>query len=729
MKKLGVLTKFTHLFDDKEKILASVGASFLLSLTLLFFGPSYIYFTNLLEIPYYYSDIVWFFIAYSLAAGAIISIILILVKGSIHQRFVAIIFALGLLLWIQGQILVWNYGVLDGRAIVWENYLINGLIDSAIWIAILGFAFFKGGSLYRHIAFASLVLLFLQCGGLMVEVYQAPVEPEWKSNALGCDDETKFEFSSEQNVIILVLDTFQSDLFQEIINEDPEYQDIFDGFTYYRNTVGGHPTTYPSVTFILTGKQYNNSIPIQQHIKNEFLQNSVPLLLKENGYRVDLYPLERDQILINEKTASNAGTQNCGDDNKVNNNLKGVADLQQLTLFRFVPHFFKVYFHVLPFVENAHKDLDFYNDLSSKTTVSNKDRIFKFFHLFGVHSPYTLNSQLQKEYLPNDRSGCKEQAKGALKICSELINQLKNNGIYDKSLIFIIGDHGNPWGKIDLNNDLLNRNDNVDINIVEKRVVTSGIPLMLVKKFDSNGDLLFSDSPVTLGDIPYTITSELHIKNNSSGQSIFSVNESDERERKFIFYHWEQGGWDKEYLPPMSEYVVNGHSWLLSSWKPTYRIFNHGEIITSMPKYEWGTPIIFNNNGTAQQYQKYGWSIPEEGFTWTNDYKAVLGLQFEKTESNLTMIIEASPFLGGNVEKQPVKIFINKKEIGDWVLDKPGVQKKSIIIPHEVLSDEMIQYIILELPGAISPNELGQSDDTRNLALAVRSIIIESDSD
>ena len=259
---MTIKERIQQIFHGPEKRGTTVAASFLLSLTLLFFGPSYLYYTNILEIPYLYTDLVWVFIIHSMVAGAILSLLLLFLKGSVHQRAVALVFALGLLFWVQGHILVWDYGILDGREIIWNDYLLNGIIDSAVWIIVLGVALFKAPSFYKHIALASVLLLVVQGGGLAAEIYQAPDEPEWKSYTIGYDDETMFEFSKEQNVIILVLDTFQSDVFQEIIDEDPEYREMFDGFTYYRNAVGGHPTTYPSVTFILTGRHYNNSIPM-----------------------------------------------------------------------------------------------------------------------------------------------------------------------------------------------------------------------------------------------------------------------------------------------------------------------------------------------------------------------------------------------------------------------------------------------------------------------------------
>lgn len=575
---MTIKERIQQVFHGPEKRGPTVAASFLLSLTLLFFGPSYLYYTNILEIPYLYTDLVWVFVIHSLVAGAILSILLLFLKGSVHQRAVALVFALGLLFWIQGHILVWNYGVLDGREIIWNDYLLNGIIDSAVWIAVLGVALFKAPSFYKHIALASVLLLVVQGGGLAAEMYQAPDEPEWKSYAIGYDDETMFEFSKEQNVIILVLDAFQSDVFQEIIEEDKEYREMFDGFTYYRNAMGGFPTTYASVSFILTGEYYDNSIPIQDFIKNAFLDNSIPLVLKENGYQVDLYPWVRKTIYPSEEIASNVGNDQRGKVERVINEQKGAVELHKLTMFRHTPHFLKGYFYFMPFVElgengDDHHDIVYYNTLTSDMVVSNEKAVFKYYHLLGAHGPYTLNAQLQNEDLPQNRSGCKEQAKASLKIARELIEQLKRHDIYDKSLIFIVGDHGSTWWRGDLSTELLNENEGFEIPTIPESTVGRGTPLMLVKPFNSDGTLVISDAPVTLGDIPQTIVSELRLPGEFPGVSILSINESDERSRKYFHYDgWTSEYWDfnKAYLPPMTEYTINGHSWSLNSWEPMY---------------------------------------------------------------------------------------------------------------------------------------------------------------
>lgn len=732
---MTIKERIQQIFHGPEKRGTTVAASFLLSLTLLFFGPSYLYYTNILEIPYLYTDLVWVFIIHSLVAGAILSILLLFLKGSVHQRAVALVFALGLLFWIQGHILVWDYGILDGREIIWNDYLLNGIIDSAIWIAVLGVALFKAPSFYKHIALASVLLLVVQGGGLAAEIYQAPDEPEWKSYTIGYDDETMFEFSKEQNVIILVLDAFQSDVFQEIIDEDDEYREMFDGFTYYRNAVGGYTYTYPSVTFILTGEYYDNSIPIQDFIKSAFLSNSIPRKLKENGYRVDLYPSVGNTIYSSDEIVSNIGVYQQDRVDRIVDGLEGVKELHRLTMFRHTPHFLKRYIYFIPFVDlgddgDVHQDVVFYNTLLSNTVTSSENKTFKYYHIRGAHGPYTLNAQLQSEELTQNRSGYKEQAKAALKISGELIAQLKKHNVYDNSMIFIVADHGNSEGTIGLNTKWIG-DGTLEFQKVDKRIVASGMPLMLIKPFHSEGDLRISDAPVTLGDIPQTVASELQLLDEFPGKSILSINESDERVRKYFHYRWTREYWDwsKAYLPPIAEYTINGHSWLADSWEPTNRIYKPGEALVFSQNYTYGTELLFGINGDAQYYQGAGWSIPEEGFTWTDGRNAVLIVEPKNVDSeltDLTVTILASPYFGGGaIDQQRVTVKVNGHYVGEWVFDQPGIQQKEVIIPNALLPEQEILYIAFELPDAVSPKDLGRSEDGRDLALAVHSMVID----
>ncbi len=77
---------------------------------------------------------------------------------------------------------------------------------------------------------------------------------------------------------------FRSDIFQEIINEEEEYNKMFQGFTYYRNAAGGFPSTMASIPLMMTGVYYNNSIPFDEYVNTSYQHASLPKTLKENGY-------------------------------------------------------------------------------------------------------------------------------------------------------------------------------------------------------------------------------------------------------------------------------------------------------------------------------------------------------------------------------------------------------------------------------------------------------------
>jgi hypothetical protein len=78
-----------------------------------------------------------------------------------------------------------------------------------------------------------------------------------------------------------------------------------------------------------------------------------------------------------------------------------------------------------------------------------------------------------------------------------------------------------------------------------------------------------SYAPVTLGDIPQTVFSQLGLKTNTPGISMFAIRESDTRERKFLSYQWHEQDIKLSYMPEMTEYTVSGFSRLEKSWQAT----------------------------------------------------------------------------------------------------------------------------------------------------------------
>ena len=76
-----------------------------------------------------------------------------------------------------------------------------------------------------------------------------------------------FRALDETERIYFVLDGFQSDAFEDIVEADRAQMDRqFSGFTFFRNHMGAFPTTIVSIPAMLTGSVYRNQEPLRRFI-------------------------------------------------------------------------------------------------------------------------------------------------------------------------------------------------------------------------------------------------------------------------------------------------------------------------------------------------------------------------------------------------------------------------------------------------------------------------------
>jgi hypothetical protein len=601
---------------------------------------------------------------------------------------------------------------------MWDRYLVTGIAELVLWTGVLSLSFIKSEKLIKYITIASIFLLVVQTGGFISLLYSSPAEPEWKSYSFDAE-ENIFDFSKSENIIVIILDTFQSDIFQEIIDENGRYQEIFEGFTYYRNAAGGYPTTIASIPLILTGSYYKNEVPFDSYTKSSYESSSILKILKEEGYTIQVFEKSR-LIYPGENILSNI--------RKPPDIAEKYPDvLYGITFFRFMPHFIKEItysFTVSPMIEQGSQlDINFYRSMQENFSVTYENPVFKLYHLNAAHPPFRLNESMQYSMLPDNRTGYKEQSKSSLRISGELIKKLKESGIYNKSLIIIIGDHGIQEAAYSINTAQLKEADL--LAYTPKNVVSGGIPLVLIKPINSYHPLEISDAPVSLSDIPATITVMLNISNTFPGIPIHKIAESENRTRFFYNYAWEHDSWDKEYLPPMTEYAISDFSWYGSSWRQTFQTFSSkGREIIPPPVYRVNSPINFGKEGNPVPYFISGWSSPEPAYTWTAERTATLAFTMDKPQSDLRIKLELFPFLiPGKLEEQRVIVYVNRQEIGSGTLSS-GISEMSFLIPERSF-DENIQYISFYLPDARSPDELGVSADRRTIGIGLRSLVLE----
>lgn len=577
----------------------SAAAGFLFALTLFLFGPLQIYLPNSEMFSYMLDKVLWKALPLSLLIGVMVTLLLVFLpeKYALRAKTTTLMLGISLLLWLQGNIILWNYGVLDGRDIPWKKLLFRGIIDGLIWFLVLLFILLKWQKLYQQIRPIAVFMLSMQLLFALFLLWQNPTALSAKRFTM-LDENVRYHFSSQKNVFIIIVDGFQGDLFWEITEENPDFKKTFAGFTYYRNALSGFPLTIPSIPFILTGTPYDNRVPFEEYIeKVYFTASSIPHVLKQNGFTVDILmdagrSLHKDQNLISNLKEEAVPLSN-----------SQAGYLLDLTLFRYLPHFakkvifnnqnwrFKRYLrdkYDSNLVKLAQKinprtgqqfskraltelyDVIFAAGIMGDGQITTDKNLFKFYHLKGIHAPFRMNEQLEYAEMNLSRKNWKKLAQGSLHLVEIILTELQRLHIYDQSMIFIIGDHGHSAGLFGLNERgavVPNPAGLTSSGTVPGPIMSAGIPLILVKRFHEQGALKLSDSPVSLGDIPHTIFTELGIKGNFTGQDMFTLSPETPRTRYFSFFTYEPGKTVGKYLPPMKHFSITGHSWLPQSWQ------------------------------------------------------------------------------------------------------------------------------------------------------------------
>ena len=580
-------------------------------LTIFLFNPLDIYISNLGNLHFYTNTLI--IIVYSLALSLLLitlsTIFLMLFRTEIFKKLITVFFLLSCMIWIYSTVLVWDYGLFDGISPEWEKLSYRGLIDLGVYFLFIFVYFAKRNFIYSIAKKASIMFIIIQLISIII-INTAPAKLSLKNYIV--DPNQKFDFSKEKNVIILIVDSFQTDFFQEIITTDPSFKEIFKGFTYFKNTTGGFINTTFSTVLILTEKFYDNSITKNEFTKNSLLSDSsLPKILKKNGFYTDLHP--KGLFYWDEEIASNYVKIDPSKINpvitKVNSKLLFNEDilfdfvqLLDVSFYRMSPHFIKKRYYTdsycflkrfitldninrflhpgsqqkipdkqdKPFLSsNTIKDstAKFIQSMHENISTQKQQPVFKHYHLKGLHRPLYLDENLKyhDKAFPENRKSYIRSAKGSLKLIEKFLFILKEKNIYDNSMILILADHGT--NKIDPNLEYSGYCKNASNNIYPC-TISSALPLLLIKRFNEKGALKTSEAAISLKNIAPTILDELNIeKAKESANSAFKIDPAANIERRFFTYKVDPNEQNLDYLGEITEHTITGFSWLESSWK------------------------------------------------------------------------------------------------------------------------------------------------------------------
>ncbi len=541
----------------KERLLLALHAAVFFAFTLLIFAPYDLYMSNATELWFPFARIWWCFALLFAAALFVLLALSLPLSGKLFNLYVTLLFSAALLLYLQGNFLNISYGALDGSDIRWERYGAYSLVNTAVALFILLVPFIV---LYFSKKFWRNMLRFVSAGLVLVQIvslvsYALIAKPKPTEGDYGLGWDGVLSVSQEENVIVILLDTFDNKLVGPLLADDPACLDFLDGFTYYRNTLGTYKFTYPSMTAHMTGVLWfcdGTYADRTAYLRHAWESDELFTELHDLGY--DSRVLGAWQYLGEARPDL---IDNYEYDPKIVTSYRGLTEtMLKLVAFTYLPHVLKPGFWLYTGEFNAYKQLSIYQLLDPITyrrfvderiRADSGEKTFRMYHLDGMHLPYTLSADVTR--VPESESSMFIQSKGVLKFTREIIDQLKETGAYDASTIIIMADHGTVY------NDLPTETHN---------------PVLFIKPKDAHGALATSDAPAWLMDLKATILDAAGLPNYGDyGTSVFDLTGDTSRERYFYCTHQADNNGAS-----MTEFLVTGDCNDLSNWKKTGRTWS-----------------------------------------------------------------------------------------------------------------------------------------------------------
>lgn len=521
----------------QKRILPGVILSGAVGFMFFLYAPLELYFSNKKEFWFdFYTVAPILFVAF--LAVTVLGSVLFFVFALIHPRLYQAVLTAGFVAYvasyIQGNYLVKHLPPLDGTNVDWSMYGPERIKCVAVWVV----AVVATAALIRFLKmerFYSVVKLVCPCVSLMMAVALVSVcignNGLEHKKMMQITDDGLYEMSDDTNFVVFLLDAVDARYFTKLLEENSKYQDVFQDFTYYPDTVGAYPFTQMSIPFLFSGEWFENKEPFEDYQVRVYKDAPFFHTMEGEGYRMGMYepelPFQDESIYRFENIRE--GTSG------ITSYLNFLKAQFQLVGFKYAPFDLKRfcmldtnYFKTLQKAEEGqsifnYENLDFYHNTLETAVTHTKEKCFKFIHLEGGHVPfrYDENVELVEEGTYQDN------LKASITLTAAWLEKLKSEGVYDNSVIIIMSDHGYA------------------ADIIEDGNLERQNPILLVKGLKERHSMEWNNAPISFADLQEAYVRLLEGK---TGDEVFDAKEGQERERRYLFYVYLKENHIKEYF-------------------------------------------------------------------------------------------------------------------------------------------------------------------------------------
>ena len=373
-----------------------------------------------------------------------------------------LIFCIGIFLYFQSNWFLWNLGpLMNGE--FWWDWDLHGritVIEAVLYVLLFLILCIFYKKIYNNILKLSLALIAIQLITCIPFFFNRQIDCSYKRYII--NEDSKFEFAKDHNFIICVFDCFSIPLMNEVFVQEPESKGWFKDFTMYSRMYSSGATTQTTVPSILTG--VDNLTGDKKLLEKQYHdpEKSILLKLSNQHFRNEIYAFStwtdvKQAIFFDKSYIHNIREKTNKD--KISH-ISSWRDFVNCIALRISPLRIKnrtskilcnIYDRIVASIfsnadlvnsDRKTENLDFYNQLKEKTTVGASDRVFKYIHLRGVHTPFDIDENINASDFSRPDEMYVPCGIGCAKIMKEIIDQLKKLNLYDNSLIIFMGDHG-----------------------------------------------------------------------------------------------------------------------------------------------------------------------------------------------------------------------------------------------------------------------------------------------
>lgn len=487
----------------------------------LILGPLEIYYGNTKDFLFSVSDFLIYYILIGIILVVIYTGLIVFVPKKMGTVINTLTFCFGVTSYVEYMFLNTKLSEDNGSPMEWQTIGTYFYINAVIWgliFAILIVVAFLAKTYWKSIMlYSSAFLIAIQLVAVVTLLLTADNSDKTTANLQMMGDE-QFEVASGKNVVVIVLDTVGTTQVDEAIVEFPNILEGLEDFTYYANADCHYYTTFPSMTHMLTGVDFDFDSESYTWMDTAWQSDSAKqfyALLEEDGYTCNIFSPDVKYVY--------GGCENLVEyfDN-IREQDTDVATktllkrLTKMSIYRYLPYVLKPRFEVLTGdfegivtpkegVAPTDSNTEFISNLKADGLSLSKDmkNAFIIEHLFGTHKPYTTTAE--GEYV--EETTINETVTGCFTGVKLYIDNLKKIGVYDDSTIIIMSDHGRWHG-----------NDPQPIFIVKK-------------PGERHPEMLYNTAPISHDDFQATIVEAIGKDASAFGKSIWDWNEGDSRDR------------------------------------------------------------------------------------------------------------------------------------------------------------------------------------------------------